>query len=173
MLSACGSDSNKNQNEGTITVIHGDYPYYDTAQELVDSADLVFCGTIVNVTGEESDIRTETGKDSQTGFDGGQDIPYTIYEIKIENVYKGTVDGDTICIKQPGGQVGGNTYILDGAPVISPEETYLFLTQTYETAYPSLLNTTQALYNMNVLEDGSEKDEGIITLSEILSLLEN
>lgn len=164
LLSACGGASDTGKNEGTVTVIHADYPYYDTAQELVDSADLVFTGTVENITCEELDVSAEKA---------GELIPYTIYEIRVEDVYKGNADDDTICIKQPGGQINGGTYILEGASAISQGETYLFLTQTYENMYPSLLNATQALYNMNTLEAVEERDEETITLSRILDILGN
>lgn len=173
MLPACGKESNISKNEGTVTVIHADYPYYNTAQELVDSADLVFTGTVENITCEELDVGTETGDDSLTGFVATQSIPYTIYEIRIGDVYKGNVDDDIICIKQPGGQINGNTYILEGISVISQGETYLFLTETYENIYPSLLNASQALYNMNTPEVVNEQEEGTITLSQILEILGN
>lgn len=173
MLPACGKESNISKNKGTVTVIHADYPCYNTAQELVDSADLVFTGSVENITYEELDIKTESEDDSLTGFVAAQNIPYTIYEIKIKDVYKGDADDDTICIKQPGGQIDDNTYILEGISVISQGETYLFLAETYENTYPSLLNATQALYNMNTPEVVNEQGDGTITLPQILEILSN
>lgn len=173
ILSACGKESNISKNKGTVTVIHADYPCYNTAQELVDSADLAFTGSIENITYEELDIKTESGDDSLTGFAATQNIPYTIYEIKVKDVYKGNADNDTIYIKQPGGQIDDNVYVLEGISTISQGETYLFLAETYETTYPSLLNATQALYNMNTPEVVNEQGEGTITLSQILEILGN
>lgn len=166
-LTACQKDSKQSKDEGTVTAIHVDYPAYETAQEIVDSADLLFSGTVEKISYEMLNVRTETENDSLTGSSETQDIPYTIYEITVADVYKGSVEGNTISIKQPGGVFDGDQYVIDGAVSIEQGETYLFLTATYEDSYPSLLNVTQALYD---LKEPELSHDGI-TLSQILDIV--
>ena len=152
-LAACGSTANTAKNaEGVVTTIHAEYPSYDTANDLVNSADLIFSGTVESISYEDLNVRTESGTDSTTGLSSSDSIPYTIYEIKVDTIYKGTAQEDTISIKVPGGEIDGTQYIVDDAPTISLGETYLFLTKTYENTYPSLLNVTQATYDLNAPE---------------------
>lgn len=140
MLGACGREMNEvgQTNEA-------DYPFYATAQELVEAADLIFSGSVERVTCEVLDVRTETGTDSLNGSSEAQGILYTLYEIKVSEVYKGTFEEDTLTVKCPGGEVDGSLHISDDVSAISQGETYLFLTVTYENTYPSLLNADQAL----------------------------
>lgn len=171
-MSACGKEADISDTGGMVTSLHAEYPVYDTAQELVDKADLIFSGIVESVSYEMLDVRTESGSDTLTGISETQDIPYTIYEIKLTKIYKGNTEGDIIHIKQPGGEFDGNTYMIDGATAIHQGETYLFLTETYESSYPSLLNATQAAYDMNAGEMLSEEENKAITLSQILEVLE-
>lgn len=173
-LVACGSpaDSAENTgNAGAVTVIHAEYPYYDSANDLVNSADFIFSGTVEGISCEILDVRTEPDTDSAAGPSSSSGIPYTIYEIKVDTVYKGTAEEDTVSIKVPGGEMDGNQYIIENAPAISLGETCLFLTETYEHTYPSLLNVTQATYDLNAPE-AYEENAGEITLSQILEILE-
>lgn len=149
-----------------------DYPFYATAQELVEAADLIFSGSVESVTYEVLDVRTEYGTDSLTGLSEAQGILYTLYEIKVSEVYKGTFEGDTLTIKCPGGEVDGSLHISDGTSTISQGGIYLFLTATYENTYPSLLNADQACYDMNLPEAVNEENDGAITVSQILEVLE-
>lgn len=171
-MSACGKEPEAAETEGTVISVHADYPHYETAQELVDSAELVFSGKVEKISCEMLDVRTPSGTESAAEVSESQEIPYTLYEIKITKVYKGSYEDDTIIIKRPGGQYGGTEYALDEAPDISQGETYLILAETYENSYASLLNVTQASYDMNAPEAYSEAGEGEITLSQILDLLE-
>ena len=171
-LAACGSTANTTGNAGNVvTTIHAEYPSYDTANDLVNSADLIFSGTVGSISYEDLNVRTESGTDSTTGLSSSDSIPYTIYEIKVDTIYKGTTQEDTISIKVPGGEIDGTQYIVDDAPTISLGETYLFLTKTYENTYPSLLNVTQATYDLNAPE-AYEENTDKITLSQILEILE-
>lgn len=172
-MSACGNKENmsKNDSEGLVTSIHADYPVYDSAKEIVDSAGLVFSGTVKSISYEVLDVRSEKDTDSQTGLSDSTGIPYTLYEIIIKKIYKGNVEGDTITIKRPGGQVDSNEYVLEDATAILEGETYLFLAEQYENTYPSLLNASQASYNLNGLDEYSAEGNDI-TLSQIMEVLE-
>ncbi len=170
-LGACGKNAEVSENEKPVTVIHAEYPSYDTAQELVDEADLVFSGTVENITYEMLDVRSETGEDSMTGLSQSQSIPYTIYEVKVDSIYKGSSSETYISIKCPGGESDNEQYIVEGGAVLQEGEMYLFLTKTFENTYPSLLNVTQSAYNMNE-PNALSAEEGKITLSDILDILE-
>lgn len=67
-MSACGNKENmsKNDSEGLVTSIHADYPVYDSAKEIVDSAGLVFSGTVKSISYEVLDVSScinrRTGK---------------------------------------------------------------------------------------------------------------
>lgn len=171
VLAACGKNATVPENEKSVTIIHAEYPSYDTAQELVDEADLVFSGTVESISYEMLDVRSETGKDSVTGSDQSQKIPYTIYQVEVDSVYKGSADETDISIKCPGGEADDNRYVVEGALVLQEGERYLFLTKTFETTYPSLLNVTQSAYNMNET-NALDAEDGGITLSEILDIFQ-
>ena len=66
----------------------------------------------------------------------------------------------------------GQVFVVEDASTIEVGETYLFITQTYENTYPSLLNVTQASFDMNKPEvsNNGQENEGI-TLSEVLEYL--
>lgn len=160
MMGACGK---------ITTQISADYPVYDEAQALVDTADLIFSGNVLSTSSELIDVRPEEERKSS---DEKQELPYTIYEIQVGEVYKGNVAGDTIHIKVLGGEVGDTEYVPADTANILVGETYLFLTKTYTDTYPSLLNTHQGSFHMNAPEVVDETEEGVITLSDILEVLE-
>ena len=171
ILGACGKEGSVSDNEKPVTVIHAEYPLYDTAQELVGEADLVFSGTVESISYEMLDVRTDTGEDSVTGLSQSQKIPYTIYEVKVDSIYKGDSSETYISIKCPGGEADDSQYIVEGGTILQEGESYLFLTKTYENTYPSLLNATQSTYNMNE-PNAVNEDEDKITLSDILDILQ-
>lgn len=164
-LGGCG------EGEETVSVIYADYPEYDTAKSLVNEADLVFSGTVESMSYAMLDVRAETGIDSETGLSQSQALPYTIYKIKVDNVYKGSSNEKYISIKCMGGEIDSIQYSVDGAEVLQEGKMYMFLAKTYENTYPSLLNVSQSIYDMNEPSAVSEED-GEITLSDILALFE-
>ena len=171
ILTSCGKTIEENDLGEVITIIHADYPEYDTAQSLVDAADLVFVGQVESVTNQMLDVKTEAGKDSMTGLAVADSIPYTIYEIEVVTVYKGNITGTTISLKRPGGILDGNEYILEDATVVTLGNTYLFTAVSFENSYPSFLNSSQSSYDMNDAAPYSIDEKGI-TLSQILEIFE-
>lgn len=178
LLSGCGNIPNTSQMSvesfGQAEVIKQvmieDYPMYDTAQNLVDAADLVFTGKVENIRYEMLDIKMESGPDSMTGLEEASKVPYTIFEIKVSNIYKGNTTDETIYLKRPGGNFDTIVYELEGATPINQGEEYLFVAQTFENFYPSLVNVDQAVYDLNAPAVLSE--DNTITLSQILLLFE-
>ena len=139
LMSACNSNSNTAANENEVTVIQVEYPVYDTAEEIVNASDLVFSGTVTEINYESLNVKSETGADPETGLVEASEIPYTIFNISIEQLYKGNVESDSISIKRPGGKMDGQVFVVEDASTIEVGETYLFITQTYENTYPSVL----------------------------------
>lgn len=160
LLSACGRTKSY--------TIMGDYMVYDTAESLVEASDFVFSGTVVNISYEMLDVRTEQGVDSMTGLAETEPLPYTLYEIEITEKYKGTYDTDHIILKRPGGVFDDATYKVADATEILSNESYLFVAAEFPNSYPSLLNATQASYNLNKPDVAS--NENTITVSQILEI---
>lgn len=151
--------------EESIVSSSTDYPEYENADTLVDAADLIFRGTVKEFS-DKPLIKT----------DKAEKLPYTIFEISVGQVYKGSIDGDTIRIKRPGRRTEDERYGLSDvsdATEIRIGGTYLFLTKTYEDSYPSLVNLTQSVYSMEDEQkeeadsDGKTSNQGI-SLSDIL-----
>lgn len=141
----------------TQTAGSGDYPEYKSAEEIVSCADLVFSGTVADISYMDIDV--------------GEVLPYTVYRIEVDTVYKGEISEETICIKQVRDDNGSKDNQSKENAGIRAGQAYLFLTQTYEHIYPSLLNTTQSWY----LLDGSANPQntsskgGKIRLDDILN----
>lgn len=155
-MSACKKESDISKVPNNTAVIKAYYPSYDSPQEIVDVADLIFSGTVENVSYSALEV---------------SELPYTLYEIKVINLYKGNAKENTITIKCLGGILDDTKYVLEDDPQITEGETYLFLTEIYENSYPTLLNLSQAIHNMKDAE-GNAADDGEITLSQILEILE-
>lgn len=156
--------------EKNVTILQADYPEYNTAPELVGASDLVFQGTVRNIEYQMLDVSTEKGRDQDTGLLESEAIPYTLYTIHVEKVYKGTIQTPTITIKKPGGKFGNNEYVVEDESEISAGGDYLFVAETYENSYPSLLNLKQGSYDMNAPQTASAKHESKITAADILAL---
>lgn len=168
MFSAC-SKTESSLEPDEVVLIQADYLQYDNAKELVDSADLVFTGQVNNVAYEMLNIRSDQGPDPETGLDDQDDLlPYTIFEIEIEEVLKGEYKEKTIQIKRLGGIHDNVEYLLMDATEIQEGQSYLFTTHIYDD-YPSLVNADQSVYNLNS-SMGLTSDDDHITLLDILDL---
>lgn len=145
----------------------GDYLVYHTAESLVDASDFVFSGQVVGIDYERLDVRTESGVDSMTGLEDAEPLPYTLYEIAIIEKYKGEYESDRVILKCPGSDMDKS---LADAAEIRLNEQYLFLAAEFPDTYPSLLNTTQAVWPLK--ETGSGNGKEAITLDQILEVFE-
>ncbi|MCI8732555.1 MAG: hypothetical protein HFH57_15865 [Lachnospiraceae bacterium] len=164
------SRSGGSKDKTNVTILQTDYPEYDTASELAEAADLIFQGTVSNVKYQMLDVRTEKEKDQDAGLSETEAIPYTLYTIDVEKVYKGPLKEPTITIKRPGGKFENNEYITENAPEILTGRDYLFIAESYENSYPSLLNPTQSAYDMGASQDAEKKKKTDITAADILAL---
>ena len=171
ILTACSKNITNTGNpasDDTTTSTSADYPQYESAKELVEASDLVFSGTVTEIKYEMLDVRTESEKDSSTGLtDSSENLPYTIYVIKIETLYKGSSDSDKISIKVLGDANNDESFVSDGSPSLTVGNRYLFTTVTFANSYPSLLNLSQSTYQLDV------SSENTITGSESATVPEN
>jgi hypothetical protein len=174
VISGCQSKINTldtSSQSKDVTIIHADYPQYDTAKDLVNSADLVFSGTVKSIQYKMLDIKMEQGADSDTGLVEAESIPYSIYEISVEKVLKGESTDSTLFLKRPGGEFENETFVIEDATQVNIDGTYLFVAQTYPESYPSFLNASQASYDMNSSKSMTSA-HNTITLSELLAQFE-
>ena len=131
LLAACEA-------EHAPLVMKADYPYYSSAQEAVDAASLVFSGTVQGWDYEELVLS-----------EGGDPLPYTVYQVSVEKIYKGGWDDETVPVKVLGGELDGVSYVLEGAPTLRQGENYLFAVEVYPDSYPSLINLDQSVFEMD------------------------
>ena len=81
--------------------------------EMTRTSDLIIQGTILSNHSEWNDEK---------------DLIYTFYRIQINDIYKGSVSGDVVTVRQLGGRIGDSEMILNGAPGLREgEDVLLFL----------------------------------------------
>lgn len=165
------SRTDVSEKEKSVTVLQADYPEYNTAEELVESADLVFTGIVKNIEYQMLDVSTDEGADEDTGFADDEKTPYTLYTIDVDKVYKGSVESSAIVVKRAGGSFGSDEYVVENASEIAKGKNYLFAAETYEDAYPSLLNADQSSYDVDAPQNVMDGEEKEIMLSDILKLI--
>lgn len=171
MLCSCSNVRPEVSNEHSsneVVTINADYPYYSTAGEIADKADIVFSGKVREKSDENLDVRAQKS-DSEPEIGDFISMPYTVYEISINKVYKGKSDDDNaIKIKVMGGNLGDVEYQVEDSPKIEIGKEYLFLVKTYDNMYASLLNMTQSVYPM----DYEEEKEQPFSKEDILRLFD-
>ena len=154
-LESCNHSTEHLGNDNSIIICHiqADYPEYESTEDIYEVSDLIISGTIINQRYENLNILTDNGKESDTGLKESSEIPYTIYEIRISEIFKGECVEDTIYVKCPGGTINGVKYVSSITENLAEEKEYLFLLKTFDDSYPSLINDTQSYYDMNELDN--------------------
>jgi|GEM_PF-1198222 hypothetical protein len=162
ILSALGCSSATTNTAATkdkpITMIASeDFPSYSSIGDLSERANTIVRGSVIQTRVEalndmvQAPAVNESALDEQTN-PGGEDIVpfdkiYTIYTIKVAESFKGThAAGDTIEVKQLGGQLGNTEIINDDNIKFIPTKDYVLFLETYEDTPASLLNSVQSLY---------------------------
>lgn len=140
VATGCSKSDDMSNSDEITTSISADYIGYDNVGDIVDASDLIFSGEVIGIRYEELDVRSAEGRDPSTGLEESEKIPYTIFEISVDQIYKGEVGNEEICVKRVGGE---DDIIGDEATVIEEGKSYLFITQTFENSYPSMMNDTQ------------------------------
>lgn len=165
-------------------IISADYPNYETLENLVDRADTIIKGKIIDFTYSELDITQEVNSDDEYLNPGGEiddsTTPYTIYTIEIEKAYRGDyAENDVIEVKQPGGILGNVEYVLEDSidAKLEKEHKYVFFLETYADSPASLLNPSQASYeyddNDDIITKGQNKINELNKINFSMQELEN
>lgn len=169
LLGGCGKIEDVDNDNEKMT-LYNDYPEFDTAQDIVEASDYIFSGIVEEITYQELYIEEEgdiENNDPLLDEDSKQNpIPYTIYEIKVNNIYKGSLD-KTFKIKRAGGEYDGKIVNIDGAVKITKGTEYLFLAKDYSGTIPSLVTISQGVYEMN---QPNKEDINDITLKDIVKI---
>lgn len=100
----------------------GDYPHYDTAEDMMEKADLVITAVV-----DKHEVRA------------GEEYDYDVYVVSLNNVYKGVVEASHELEVR---------YMLNEVSTLSTGKEYLFFLETYESVPPMALNVTQATYEV-------------------------
>jgi hypothetical protein len=146
---------------GGRVVYQGDYPSYQSVAEMVEKATLVVEATVARPRVDKLYPSDSGGTDPranpQAGAPEADDdtgIVITVWSATITAVHKGiNKPGDVVDVKQMGGEFDGVVYEQPGQVAFREGTTYLLFLETYPDAAASLLNPTQAQYE--VVQDGS------------------
>jgi hypothetical protein len=160
-FAACASDAGpdaKGLPAGETVVYHSDYPAYDTLAALYDKADVVVEAHIAG-PGEVRQLLPNAGgsdpkSNPNAGVDANQQVApepiiTTVFKVNVARVFKGSAKaGESIEVKQLGGQYGGVTYKEEGAVALQTDTTYLLFLAVFPDSPASLLNSEQAQYGV-------------------------
>jgi len=171
LLCSCGDKSvdkrsnspttlNQKTTEQQIVQLSMEYPYYDTADDLVESCDLAVVGRVINT---EDVILDLLGTDDEGNVIERTPMPYTVYTIEISKIYKGSYAESTIKVRQMGGVMDNIKYVTAEDVSIDNDREYLFMLSTYdyvvgEEVYPTLVNVTQSYFNLTGTSISSESN---------------
>lgn len=154
------TSSNQIEADGQISV--SDHPAYNTASDLINASDLVFTGTVESIQKEMLNVRHELEKDSATGLEISDSLPYIVYTIRVSTVYKGMIETDTIRLKHI-----DTSMTLSADPILIAENSsYLFTAAAFEHSYASLLYAS----DLKQADEASGNDT--ITPAQIIALFE-
>lgn len=148
-----------------------DFPSYASIDSLSQTADTIIKGTVISTRVEKINDMVKSDSEDEQVNPGGDpsDISkiYTIYTVKINDTYKGNYNpGDTIEVKQLGGQIGTENFVSENKLEIGSESDYIFFLATYVNTPANLLNPIQGLYvyePRSLSEDGKMSDRVKIT----------
>ncbi|WP_338543424.1 hypothetical protein [Paenibacillus tundrae] len=175
ILSTLGCSSVTTQTASTpqapITVIASeDFPNYPSINDLSDRADTIIKGNVIQTRVEALNDRVQASEADQENsqevtLDAGNeelafDKIYTIHTIQVAESYKGAfVAGDTLEVKQLGGQLNNTEIINDDHVSLIPTKDYVLFLETYEDTPASLLNSIQSLYVIKPASKSSQSTE--------------
>lgn len=142
--------------ESGEVVYHAHYAIYSSASELEGESSDIIVGTVESSEVRKINPRIESdSKDPELNPAVGAtdppveaDLVFTVYQIRIEEVAKGSTKiGEVIEVSQLGGEVDGTLYRAEDTVSLTANESYALYLETYDGDSPaSLLNQTQAAY---------------------------
>lgn len=170
--------------EGPYYFQSADWPAYKNAEEVVNAADLVFLGKIVDIDFQALDSSTALSV-SETTAEHSRAL-YTVYSVEVIDTYKGNPTS-VQKVRVMGGMIGydvdrqlkimeeGKVYGREyGIPIwdryqkvnCNIGETFLFALKQFETGDPTVINLEQAIYD---LADPAKKSTDGISVKDIVS----
>ncbi|GLX66625.1 hypothetical protein [Paenibacillus glycanilyticus] len=157
---------NRNDTSVKKVSISADYPEYDNLDNLIDMADTIIKGKVIDYKYKEISIAQNPQTDDERLNPGGKIddslLPYTIYTVEVKKTYKGNIEKtETIQIKEPGGIFGNTEYINENSANLNKGNNYVFFLETYPNSPASLLNPIQASYQYddkdNIINDNNNQ----------------
>jgi hypothetical protein len=173
VLAACASTNGTANSADKTVVYHMDYPSYDTVDSLYKTADLVVEASIANSSrtiqlGPAPNVNDpKLNPNAGTGAQpAGDPLVATVFQAKVTRVHKGSAKiGDTVDVKQLGGQAAGVTYRAEGVTMLKSGPTYLLFLALFPDAPASLLNPDQAQYPLDATGKPTNLGTNTITFS--------
>jgi hypothetical protein len=158
-LAGCGSHPAKET--GDVAEYAADYPVYDTAKEIIGTADLIVRGTAIAARVERLYPDVSTNPDPLVNPQAGLSpeelakwredaaVVVTVSTVQVTEVLKGSVHaGDQVEVSQLGGTFDGVTYSEQHTTILpSDGSQFVLLLADHGAGRPfDLLNPEQALY---------------------------
>ncbi len=136
--------------------LSAEYPAYQNLSEMSSKADMVIQGEITGSKFQMLDIGIDPKSNDPKLNPGGKidhtKLPYTVYDVKVSEVFKGKAEkGDTIQLKQLGGDDGKKQYVCAETRSFKAKSDYIFFLSVFNGSPASLINPTQGVYDV---EDG-------------------
>lgn len=168
-------------------IMHGDWPYYETAAEQADVADVVFTARVTGINFAILDSATALPADADTE----SKWLYTLYALEIISVYKGDTSRITH-FKIPGGLMSirpeEQAALLQSygmpseIPILAGLEkgadieignSYLFVMKQYgqNPAYSSIMNPEQSVFPLDAPTEAPGTNASRFSVQEMLSAL--
>lgn len=131
-------------NEKTL-VSHADYAHFSDQNEIVKFSDLIIVGRVTKINRPEV-ININADK-TRTPYE----VVYTVSDIEVLDIIKGSVSGNSIRLKQAGGDYKGIKYVQEGMEYVKKQGEYIFFLDTYDDPNMpySLVNPSQGMIELN------------------------
>lgn len=131
-----------------------DYPFYQSLSDMVTKSDLVVHGKIIGSEFQMLDVGMDANPNDSRRNPGGKTdhtkLPYTIYIVKISEVFKGKAKvGDTVQLKQLGGDDGAKQYVFAEAQPLDAKADYIFFLPVFQNSPASLISPVQGIYTVS------------------------
>lgn len=160
LSTGCGG-STESGSQQDVVQYSADYPVYHTSEEIIDSADLIVRGTVVDsrVAQLAADISTDGDQatNPQAGLSEEEaarvpSVVVTIFSVRVTDVLKGELGAsDLVEVSQLGGELDDVSYEDAGTVHLSraEESEYVLLLDDHGSEAPfDLLNPQQAAYTL-------------------------
>ncbi|GGG09240.1 hypothetical protein [Paenibacillus aceti] len=168
LLAACGSNESKPDNDRSAAsdvhkstagkqevLIDASFPKYNNLDELENRANLIIEGRVLSSTFKFLNVAERPSQPGDDQLNPGTTpadsppIPYTIYDVEVQKVYKGAVtEKETIQVKQVGGENQQTIFKVNDTSELKEEGDYIMFLATFDNSPASLLNPIQGSYEL-------------------------